>query len=282
MNNPYINLVSNQHDIELFDIIHPKFRAQISRFGGHLLSFIPTNDSDWLWLSSTAQMDGTKPIRGGVPLCWPWFGPAPQDFSGEPQHGYIRSVHWQLDLIEGNDADLTIKLKPENATELEAKLGLSVCIEFNFSESLRINLVTQNVSDKEVPLSQAIHTYFRVKNIDDLLIKGLDSTEYADKLTGKTQIQDGAVDITEAVDRVYQTNTQNLTFHNGACELNVIGKNHDSIVVWNPWQEKAKDMADFDDDGYQTMICIEMANTQGLKLAPGKRHTLKQIIKKTD
>jgi glucose-6-phosphate 1-epimerase len=280
MNNPYINLVTTPDKVDIFNIVHPKFRAQVSRFGGHLLSFQPTGDSEWLWMSASAILNGTKPIRGGVPICWPWFGPATGEFEGEPQHGYIRNVNWVVEVVEGDDQALTLRLKPELPEQIRLKLGLDVYVEFNFSDALRINLVTTNISDVERPLSQAIHSYCRVDNVTDVSLLGLDGVLYSDKLTGQDITQAGTLAIDQSIDRVYKTKTQDLIINNKGAHLSVIGKGHDSIVVWNPWQDIAANMADFDNEGYQTMVCVEMANTQGLMLQPGKRHALKQIIRR--
>lgn len=279
MNNPYIKLVKKTDASDIFQLVHPRFTAQISKFGGHLLTFKPTNQDDWLWLSSTAKLDGTKPIRGGVPLCWPWFGPATGEFAGEPQHGYIRSLDWELLLVEGDDKTLTVRLSPNLPSELSEKLGLEVYVEYKFSSKLKISLVTTNVSDKPLKLSQAIHTYFRVDNIQNTEITDLEECHYEDKLTKESNQQVSTIKIDQSVDRVYVTDQSDLSCKTNSTIRLISGAGHDSIVVWNPWKDLAKGMPDFDDDGYLNMVCIEMANTQGLILAPGKTHKLKQNIR---
>ncbi|MBU2882183.1 D-hexose-6-phosphate mutarotase [Psychrosphaera sp. B3R10] len=279
MNNPYIKLVKNKDASDIFDLVHPRFTAQISKFGGHLLAFKPTNQEQWLWLSTSAKLDGSKPIRGGVPLCWPWFGPATGEFEGEPQHGYIRSLDWELILVEGDDKALTVRLSPIMPSELKERLGLDVFVEYKFSNKLKISLVTTNVSETPRPLSQAIHTYFRVDDIHNTEIIGLDNCQFVDKLTKESKQQVSDIKIDQSVDRVYVTDQPDLSCKTNTTTRLISGAGHDSIVVWNPWKELAKDIPDFDDNGYLNMVCIEMANTQGFILAPGKTHKLKQNIR---
>lgn len=278
MNNPYIKLISTPNKVDVLQVTHPKFTAQISRFGGHLLSYATKQQDNYLWLSNTAVLDGSKAIRGGVPICWPWFGPAQGEFSGEPQHGYIRNVNWQLQTIEGDDTELTLELAPELSDELKEKLGLSARIRFHFKDDLTITLSTTNECEQPRPLSQAIHSYFYVRDINNTKLMGLENSQYIDKLTNTTETQHGAVQISGSVDRVYLSNAPKLMLDDESRKIIISGSGHDSVVVWNPWRELAANMADFDDNGYQTMICVEMANTQGLTLAPGKTYHLSQTI----
>lgn len=278
MNNPYINLVETAGKVAVYEITHPKFQAQISQFGGHLISYAPSGADDILWMSETAVLDGTKAIRGGVPICWPWFGPASGEFEGEPQHGYIRSLPWQLENVEGNDSELKVRLSPNMPETLSTKLGLSVSIEFVFTQELNIHLTTTNTSDTVKSLSQAIHTYFKVSDIHSTELLGLKGVDYLDKLKGTKETQQTPLKISASEDRVYLTKNNNFEIKDQNRSINIIGLGHDSVVVWNPWQELAKNMADFNDEGYLTMICVEMANTQGLTLEPGQSHQLTQII----
>lgn len=283
MNNQFVTKESINSCI-YYIINHPKFIAKISEFGGQLLSFIPKGNAtngkqDVLWLSDSSSLDGSKPIRGGVPLCWPWFGPAQDDFVGEPQHGYVRSVPWSIDSVVETDTSVEMVIQPNLTKELSKSLGLDLQVRYVFSDNVSIELTTTNTSTETKPLSQAIHTYFDLDNVNDHKLLGLNQVRYIDKLgDSQIKIQDGDVIITKHTDRVYITSQNEVTLVNGNNIMNIAGEGHDSIVVWNPWQENAKNMVDFDDQGYKSMICIEMANTQGLVLQPQQVHKLVQLI----
>jgi len=264
--------------LESLVINHPKFTAQLTLFGAQILSFAPTGQTDVFWLSNTAQFDGNKPIRGGVPLCWPWFGPAKGDFEGEPQHGYIRNVQWQLVSVQESADNVVLTLTPELPKPLLEKLGLKVEVQYEFSSSIKMAIITENTGSEDVELSQAIHSYFAVADINDTALLGLEDCAYIDKLSNVTKHQNTPVVLTQAADRVYLDENNTLTLQTPKRSLIITGQGYDSVVVWNPWQEGAKAMADFDDDGYQTMMCVEMANTQGLTLPPGKCHTISQMV----
>jgi glucose-6-phosphate 1-epimerase len=266
-----------------YQINHPNFCARIAEFGAQLLSFTPTGKQDVLWLSKQAQLDGSKAIRGGAPLCWPWFGPAQAEYIGEPQHGYVRTLTWSLKSFVETDSSIELIMKANLAKELIDSLGLGLQVRYVLGDNIEIELTTTNLSNKPKPLSQAIHTYFALDDVNDHTLLGLNKVSYIDQLDdSKQKIQNGEVVITEHTDRVYLTSQDNVTLLNTKQQVDIVGVGHDSIVVWNPWQDVAKNMGDFDDNGYKNMICVEMANTQGLVLAPNSQYTLTQKINARD
>lgn len=257
-------------------ITHPKFSAKISKFGGQLLSFVPKGQEDILWLSDSAILNGSKPIRGGAPLCWPWFGPAAGEFEGEPQHGYIRNLPWQITSYQNNEACIEVVLSPIMPSALSAKLGLSVYVTYQFGDGVEIELTTKNISNHAKTIGCAIHTYFHVDNIKKASISELDGCNYADKVLGKELIQDGMVKITSETDRVYFYEQPKLSISTPSRTINIKHEGHDSVIVWNPWHETANNMADFDNDGYLSMLCVEAGLTKGVSLKPEQEITLKQ------
>lgn len=262
----------------IYHIKHNKFEAKISRFGGHVLSFIPNGQSDVLWMSNSAVLDGSVAIRGGIPLCWPWFGAASGENAREPQHGYARILPWQFELESFDEQSVRLTATPIDTENKLAKFNLKLKLILVLDSHLNIQLQTTNISEKPVELSQAIHTYFDVNEIEPTQLFGLEGTDYLDKLQDNQQTQSGAISITEETDRVYLTNTPEVKLDSANHGVNIGGSGHDSMVVWNPWINKAKAMKDFDDLGYKHMICVEMANTQGLTVSAGDTVTLSQQI----
>ena len=262
----------------LFVFNHPLFSATISEFGGQLLSFIPVNQQELIWLSDCAIKDGSKPIRGGAPICWPWFGPAPEKFTNEPQHGYARNVDWEIIDLTATDKEVKVSLIPKFSPEISSSLGLNLKAIYTFSESVNIELVTENTSDKEFELNLAIHTYFSVGDIHQVQIDELAGQQYFDKLTAQMSVQEQPLKVQQAMDNVYQFDKSELLIKTQDRDIKLSQQGHDSIVVWNPWQQGAEAMADFDDRGYLSMLCVEAALTQGFKLQAGKQHTVSQAI----
>ncbi|GAA0286234.1 D-hexose-6-phosphate mutarotase [Psychrosphaera haliotis] len=279
-------LVDNQ---KLYKISHPLFKATLSEFGGQLLSYQDQTGNDWLWLSKQAVLDGSKPIRGGIPICWPWFGPALSQ--EQPQHGYARLVKWNIVSIEEDDSGVRITMQPNFNIESLSSLkdeqfpnsikGLSLFLELDLGKSLKIHLHTENTSDSTVTFTQAIHSYFKVEDIRQSTITGLSNRQYLDQLNAQTLVQDNELKITQWTDKIYNSHNDLITVMNNKTSKNnlkIVGSGHDSVVIWNPWKEGAKKMSDFDDDGFIEMVCVEMANTKEVKLKPRESHTLTQVI----
>lgn len=262
----------------LFVITHPLFSAKISEFGGQLLSYQPVNKQEMIWQSSTAVLDGSKPIRGGAPICWPWFGQAPESFSGEPQHGYARSVKWQITSVKETEELVEISLVPMFSEQLKQRLQLSLEVIYTFGLEAKIELVTTNLGTQDFDFSMAIHTYLNLADSREVAIPELFDCQYFDKLANKQDTQDKPFAVDQAMDRIYLYDKAELTVTSSDKKLNILQQGHDSVVVWNPWQQGAESMADFDDLGYLSMLCVEAALTQGYKLKPGDCHRISQTL----
>lgn len=288
MEHQYISTTTLDSSV-CYDIDHPCFTARISQFGGQLLSYIPKGKNEIIWLSNKAKLDGSKPIRGGAPICWPWFGPAKNEHKDEPQHGYVRNLNWNITHTTVNQQSMDIILSPQIPNALKHKISLTVELKITFSfetstpvgssNACSIELTTINSTDKPQGLSQAIHTYFSIESISNCRITGLNDVNYIDKLDNQVvKNQQGDILITEHTDRIYITDLSSVDLQSQNMAVQISGKGHDSIVIWNPWVDNAKAMPDFDDEGYKHMICVEMANTQNLTLQPGQTHSLVQSI----
>ena len=270
--------------LDVLSLSHPKFQAKISLFGAQVLSFKPTGQDDLLWLSQDAVLDGSKAIRGGCPICWPWFGPDAVSEGADgtktkgPQHGYARLAHWQLLEVKETESEVDLLLVPVLSDEIKSSLPLKLECHLSFSDTLSISLITKNLGDRPVPLSQAIHTYFAIEDINNCQLLGLEDCRFLDQLSGKMQTQNGSLTVEEHIDRIYFSNATCLKLDTPSRSIQIVNRDHDSIVVWNPWQSLAKEMADFDDMGFKRMLCVETANTQGLVLEPDQLHTLTQAL----
>lgn len=255
-------------------------KCKLSLFGGHVMSFIPKKDNrDRLWLSPLAFLNGERPIRGGIPLCWPWFSDDHGKEKGElPSHGFLRTQKWEIASSDCDGKSTRVSLKPGTTKGKGFSFECDVFLHLNIAEELTVELETINKGEAPFKLNCALHTYFAVSNIKAVQLIGL-SGDYKDKL------DDWAVKPTpepyifsEETDRIHLSAPESLTIKEEENELiHIQSLNHDSIVVWNPWQGAAS-ISDMDAFGYRQMLCVETAVTQGLSLKPGQSHKLTQKI----
>lgn len=275
-----IKLLSNAHGRDFLEIRHPCVKARIALEGAHIVSCIPTGQGDLLWMSPIDEQKPGTPLRGGIPICWPWFG---NERAG-PSHGFARISKWNLKsaLDTGDELVLTLDL-PENTIKQQLPdEGWSLQVEFVLGKSLCVSLITTNTGSQRQVLSQALHTYLPVGDIREARIWGLEGAEFMDQLTGVDHVcQQGAVTFSAEVDRIYQGHSDTVQLEDGSEHYLVVRRHgSNSVVVWNPWTEKSRRLGQFPPDGYKTMVCIEAANAAADRrvLAPGESHRLQTEI----
>ncbi|MGO2508701.1 MAG: D-hexose-6-phosphate mutarotase [Vibrio hibernica] len=280
---PIISTLSNcvtivqKEGIKVIHVQHDKAEAAISLFGGHVLSFKPVNQPDLIWMSNSAIFDGKTPLRGGIPVCWPWFGRI-----SNPGHGFARSSEWRL--IEHKESEhgviVSLGLLPnENTLEIWPH-QFDLVLNVEVSDTLKVTLVTTNTDDKAWNFSGALHSYFNISDINQTKITGM-GEHYIDSLQNSKNCLGGtALNFKAGVDRVYTQPEAciNISDLQHQREIIVKNKGENSAVIWNPW-ELAISMADMDDDGYQTMVCVESTIhathlEEGNILQPGESHEL--------
>lgn len=261
----------------------PFSTAAISLFGGQLLSFVPKGGQDVMWLSPTAKQPPT-PIRGGAPVCWPYFGR--QDQTGEvPAHGFVRTVPWQLtESRREDDGTLVLTLTPPSFDDLALRLRMTLRI----GRTLEQSLITENTSPAPVRFTQALHNYFRVGDALKVSVQGLDGLDYLDKYENYAtpHRQQGDWSLRDPrdpgrSDRVYTNAGGRYTLTDPVLgrRIVIVTQGSRSLVAWNPGQEAAAKMADVG-EGWRDYVCLEAANAgpDVIELAPGASHTLTQTI----
>lgn len=237
--------------------------ARMTLHGAHVTSFIPAGGEEVLWMSRKSQFLPGKPIRGGVPVCWPWFGSHPND-PGMPAHGYARLCEWEAASVsscpEGDGVEL--RLAPEKVPAqyqpVPVELTFQAAVEKN--GVLRLVLSMLNCGEQPVDISAALHTYFAVDAIENVAVDGLGKARYLDKLTGTRHVGTGPVRISEETDRIYLGCENDITLRDGRHVTEIVREGSRSAVVWNPWIDKAKRMPDFGNREYREMICVETTN----------------------
>ncbi len=264
------------------EIKNKEAEAKIALQGAHLFHYKAKGKTSLLWLSQAAYFEEGKAIRGGIPICFPWFGKN-KDNPGLPQHGFARTQLWTVILEEEKDDSIThirLQLKPNGHTLAQWNYLFDVTLDMIIGETLSIALSVTNTDTKPFEISTALHTYFSVSDIETVFIKGLDGRDYYDALDEKNYIQRGDVLIQEEVDRVYFYPSETIDLFDGDRKVKLQQEGSDSLVVWNPWIEKSKQMNDMTEDGYRSMVCLETSNARddSKVLNPNESHVLKAIV----
>lgn len=252
------------NDFEYIEIKNNQAEAKIALQGAHLFHYKAIDKPALLWLSKLAYFEKGKAIRGGVPICFPWFGKHKNNAS-LAQHGFARTQMWKVVIEEEIDADNThirLELK-SNAETLEQwpylfETHLDVIIGAKLSMALKVT----NKDTKPFEISTALHTYFAVEDIHTVSIKGLENCRYFDALKAETLTQHKDVQIEEEVDRVYSNPSKTILLLQNDTSVKLQQEGSNSLVVWNPWIEKSQKMIDMPDDGYKRMVCLETSNTR--------------------
>ncbi len=256
-------------------VIHPKATAAVSLFGAHVLSFEPAGKKDTIWMSEKADFSGNKALRGGIPVCWPWFGKA-----AEPSHGFARNAIWTLNEHRENENGVILSLTLEDSAETRTiwPHAFHAEVQIEVSETLQVRLISTNTDDKAMQIGGALHTYLNIGDINQTKVTNLGNEFIA---AGVRQPSPGVATFAEEVDRIYLHADDTVVVEDAANQrrLNVTNAGHNAVVVWNPWEALAASMADMADDGYQTMVCVESAvYDRSVTLQPGEKHTLSTTI----
>lgn len=258
--------------------------AVVSVYGGQVLSYRPLGTSaDVLFVSEQAYFQPGKAIKGGVPICWPWFGADPQGL-GRPAHGFVRNRLWTVwgtATTPAGETQITLGLVDTPDTLAIWPHAFQLALEITVGATLRLALSTRNTGDAPFHITQALHSYFTVGDIAQTTVTGLDGCRYIDKAAGAggaVKQQADAVHIAAEVDRIYTGVPADLAVEDGALRraVRIRSAGSHTAIVWNPWAAIAAGMADLKDDGYQRFVCVETANAadEVVTVAPGAEHCL--------
>lgn len=260
----------------------PVSRAVVALQGAQVLSWRKADDrQDVLWLSPAAALGTGKAVRGGIPICWPWFGQHPSDVT-KPAHGIVRACPWRVtgSAASAKYARLVLAFETGGVAAAAWPHRAKVEVEITAGETLMVALSTDNLGQAPFEITEALHTYLRVGDISAVRVEGLAGRTYVDQLAGGVRCrQDNQpVSFTAETDRVYVDTPDVVTVRDAALarEISVVKTGSLSTVVWNPWIEKGKRLGDLGDDGYKQMLCIEAANAfdNAITIEPRARHRM--------
>ncbi len=239
--------------------------STIALQGAHVMTWVPRKEQPVIWLSKAARFAPGKSIRGGVPICWPWFGPHATE-SRFPGHGFARTVMWEVvetTALRDGRTRIAFRIVQDDATRAQWPHASEALCIVTVGPTLEVELVTRNTGNAPITVGDAFHTYFEVSDIRQCAIHGLGGCPYLDKVDGsKKKQQTGAVTIGEEVDRIYLDSVADIMIDDPGLKrrIRIAKRGSRSSVVWNPWTEKADKMGDFGPNGYLNMVCVESTN----------------------
>ena len=263
----------------------------VAQQGAQVLSYQVGEQPPLIWLSEQASYQRRQSVRGGVPICWPWFGDLgrnPQALQAQhakpseaPFHGGVRGLDWQLLGIdsEGEAVHLQFVYDTRQHPLPDWPHAAELRLDIRLDERLHLDLTSHNLGDAPLALSQALHSYFAVSDIAAVTVHGLDGSRYIETLADwQERRQQGELRFAGETDRLYLDVPERLRLHDAGWrrDLHLQTRGSRSAILWNPWIDKARRLSSFADDAWQRMLCIETANVWDdcVQLAPGARHTL--------
>lgn len=286
-----LSIVAGRGGIPFIEVFNRYANALISLQGAHILSWVPQGEDEVIWLSEDAKIEKGKSVRGGVPICWPWFGQYKKEQPGFGNkegsenftaHGFARTTDWQIistEALPDGTTRITFNTTPASNTVQMWPIDTAVQYQVTIGKRLELELITHNNGTTPILIGQALHTYFKVGDISNTKIHGLDNTDYLDKPDNfKRKVQHGPIAIEGEVDRIYLDTASDCVIEDNTLKRNImiIKRGSHSTVVWNPWQAVAEKMGDLGQDGYKKMLCVESANVADdvVIIEPGKAHRL--------
>lgn len=277
---PSVSIERTESGLEFINVESNLCHGKIFLQGGQITQFVPSGKKPLIWVSSNETFSQGTSIRGGIPICWPWFGTSAKQ--GWPAHGFARTSLWQADEVHESDEQIYVSLKlPMKQVNTEYwPYPSSLKVEFILSDTLRVKLTTVNLGNEPFSFTQALHSYFPTSDIKNTQVDGLQGASYIEFGEGPF-MQDKVVSFDRETDRVYTqaSELQRIMTPQGIIEVG--RENSSSCVLWNPWIEKSKRLSNFANDEYQNMLCLEAANVldDAVTLEPGQSHTLVTTIR---
>lgn len=262
----------------------PAAAGEVYLHGAHVTSWQPRGFGPVLFVSAESRWENGRAIRGGVPICFPWFGGKADDPSA-PAHGFVRTKAWELESIEQKGEAVAVCLFTQSNDETKKwwPADFRASLRVTFGPELKLDLEVRNTGASPLRFEEALHTYLCVGDIHPARVEGLGGVHYLDKTEANRQKQQhGPIVIVSETDRVYLNTRAALELQDPVLErrVHVAKANSLTTVVWNPWVAKARALSDFGDDEWKQMICLETCNVGefAIELAPGQSHQLQAVL----
>jgi glucose-6-phosphate 1-epimerase len=261
-------------------ITSPKSTGEMLLHGAQVTSWKPADTEQVIFVSRQAVFAEGKAIRGGIPVCFPWFR-AKSDDRQAPAHGFVRTKIWSLESIEQTIDDVAVVMSVESDADTKRwwPFDFRLLLRATFGSELKLELTVTNTGAAPFRFEEALHTYHTVGDIHKVRIRGLDGVTWLDNTnSNREKKQSGDIVITSQTDSAYINSQSAFDVLDAANQrrIHIVKQNSSTTVIWNPWEQAAHAMSDFADDEWQQMLCAEAANIMqnAVNLAPGKDHTM--------
>jgi glucose-6-phosphate 1-epimerase len=259
-------------------ITTPASSGEIYLHGAHVTAWKPAGEEEVLFLSPHSLYEDGQAIRGGVPICFPWFG-AKADDAKAPAHGFVRTRSWQLVSIGQSGEEIILSTVSDDSTRAAWPHDFRLEYRVVFGTELLMELTMTNTGKAPLRFEEALHAYYSVGDVTKASISGLNGVKYLDKTDSMYEkTQTGDITITAETDRVYLHTAHALELYDPVLQRRIAVEKEESrnTVVWNPWVEKAQGLTDLGEDQWKSMLCIEAANVgdAAVELAPGEQHMM--------
>ena len=280
-----VGFAALENDLVFITVANKYADADICLYGAHVISFRPHNTMEILWMSPESNFLEGSPIRGGIPVCFPWFGPHPTD-PEKPQHGFGRLMYWEvIETASLPNGETLVRLQLCSSEKTKAYWPHDFCAEMNITigQTLLATLKVTNTSTGPFDYTCALHSYFSLSSIENITIEGLQNTRYHSQLESGDFVQE-TPDL-----RIEKAETRHYYGTEAACiiddhifsrRIRTDKSGSRNTTVWNPWEENSRQIADIPDEGYLQFVCIEAVNAFDgvVRLAPGENHETSAII----
>ena len=266
----------------------PAGNATVYLYGAHVTHWQPAGQAPVIWLSPLAEFGHGKAIRGGVPVCFPWFANDTENRDGGkpgPSHGFARTQPWELAFaaLAGEALHLTFTLAPNETSRRFGYDQFRVAYEVIVADTLTLRLTVANLGAAPLKFEEALHTYFNIGDLQAVSLTGLESAPFIDKTDGmreKTGPAD-ALTFPAWTDRLYPHTTSTTVIHDGhhARTITAAKQHSATTVVWNPHPEGSAGLKDLPLDAWESFLAVETANAgaDAITLQPGEAHTMQAV-----
>ena len=277
-------IVTGNNNLPKVRITLPCATAEVYLHGAQVTSFKPAGSADAIFLSEQSSFEQGKAIRGGIPVCFPWFRNK-QDDPQAPSHGLVRTKAWTLSTLSHNTDTVTVTFITESGdtTKPWFPFDFRLVHRITVGAELKLELIMSNLDTKPLRFEEALHTYHLVGDSRRASVVGLDGVDFLDNTDGnKQKKQQGELHFTRATDSVFLNTKHAIELHDPTLKrrIRIVKTHSNTTVVWNPWQEGAAALADLGNDEWLKMACVEASNIRayGVDLAAGADHAMTVTI----
>jgi glucose-6-phosphate 1-epimerase len=281
-------VVAGNGGLAKLHITSPAATGEMYLHGAHVTAWKPRDAEEVLFVSVKSHWENGRAIRGGVPICFPWFANKAND-PHAPAHGFVRTTTWQLEsIVQAGDAvSVNMFTESNDNTRRWWPADFRLVHRATFGTQLSLELVATNTGSTSLQFEEALHTYFRVGQVEKTQLHGLDTVHFVDKTdSNRMKAQKGPIVLTSETDRVYLNTKGSIALDDHALRrrIDLTKENSFTTVVWNPWALKSRAITDFDDAEWRQMLCIEASNVAdfAVMLAPGQQHRMKATVQLAD